>query len=151
MVTPRRASANGESRSAKRRADDLSDADAISESKSESDYEEERPTAPRHQNSANSIGRRLVKRRRAGRAELITQSRAPTRAVLSSSPSTRSMPQKSSSSGEQVSGEEYEHSQSPTLSMAPALKWKCIPYPGFPVCDGPHLKILVVCKVNHLC
>lgn len=114
---------------AKRRSDELSDTDAT-ESEPESEYEEGRLRPRRHRKSATGIGRRLVKRRRADRAEVREQRRAQPRAVT---PPSRSTLEESLEVEGEVSEEGEEIPQSSTPTFNDLLKWKGIPYPGLPV------------------
>ncbi len=144
MSVLKRHSDKTEARPAKRRSDAFSDTEAMSESKSESEYEEGRSNSRGYRNGATSIGRRLVKRRRAGRWEATPQSQVSPRAVTppSTSPLEESLEIEGKVSEEE---EEYDYSQSPTPPSNVLLKWKNMPYPGLPVSEHLHFR----CALYH--
>jgi hypothetical protein len=121
--------------SPKRRSDVVgdSDDDATSESESVSEYEEGRSSLRRLRKGGNSIGRRLVKRRRTGRSEMRSERQVSRRVVHS--PWT-SPPKGSSEIEDEAIEDASEDSKSPKPSYNALLKWKDIPYPGLPVSEN---------------
>ncbi len=138
MVSPSLRSGDAENQSAKRQSNELSDTNTSSEAESgsESEYNGGRSIVRRlrRKTAASSIAAKVVQRRRAaGRSKVIAPQGRVSWHKAVTPPRTATSPEESEGSEGEDGGDGYEDQDSAGSSPARVLKWKDIPYPGFPV------------------